>query len=44
MKELPEIDVIIGATNYDKIVEAIGTDEESIIDDINYTQGRLPRE
>ena len=37
MKELPEIDVIIGATNYDKIVEAIGTDEESIMDDINYT-------
>lgn len=37
MKELPEIDVIIGATNYDKIVEAIGTDEKSIIDDINYT-------
>ena len=37
MKELPEIDVIIGATNYDKIVEAIGTDEESSIDDINYT-------
>lgn len=37
MKELPEIDVIIGATNYNKIVEAIGTDEESIVDDINYT-------
>ena len=37
MKELPEIDVIIGATNYDKIVEAIGTDEESIVDNINYT-------
>ena len=37
MKELPEIDVIIGATNYDKIVEAIGTDEEAIVDDINYT-------
>ena len=37
MKELPENDVIIGATNYDKIVEAIGTDEESIVDDINYT-------
>lgn len=37
MEELPEIDVIIGATNYDKIVEAIGTDEESIVDDINYT-------
>ena len=37
MKELPEIDVIIGATNYDKIAEAIGTDEESIVDDINYT-------
>ena len=37
MKELPEIDVIIGATNYDKIVEAIETDEESIVDDINYT-------
>ena len=37
MKELPEIDVIIGATNYDKIVGAIGTDEESIVDDINYT-------
>ena len=37
MKELPEIDVIVGATNYDKIVEAIGTDEESIVDDINYT-------
>ena len=37
MKGLPEIDVIIGATNYDKIVEAIGTDEESIVDDINYT-------
>ena len=37
MKEFPEIDVIIGATNYDKIVEAIGTDEESIVDDINYT-------
>lgn len=37
MKELPEVDVIIGATNYDKIVEAIGTDEKSIVDDINYT-------
>lgn len=37
MKELPEIDVIIGATNYDKIVEAIGTDDEAIVDDINYT-------
>lgn len=37
MKELPEIDVIIGATNYDKIVEAIGTDEKVIVDDINYT-------
>ena len=37
MKELPEIDVIIGATNYDKIVEAIGTDDEVIVDDINYT-------
>ena len=37
MKELPEIDVIIGATNYDKIVEAIGTDENAIVDDINYT-------
>lgn len=37
MKELPEIDVIIGATNYDKIVEAIGTDEDAIVDDINYT-------
>ena len=37
MKELPEINVIIGATNYDKIVEAIGTDEKSIVDDINYT-------
>lgn len=37
MEELPEIDVIIGATNYDKIVEAIGTDEQAIIDDINYT-------
>lgn len=36
MKELPEIDVIIGATNYDKIVEAIGTDEDAIVDDINY--------
>ena len=37
MKERPEIDVIIGATNYDKIVEAIGTDEDAIVDDINYT-------
>lgn len=37
MKELPEIDVIIGATNYDKIVEAIGTDEDAIVYDINYT-------
>ena len=37
MKELPEIYVIIGATNYDMIVEAIGTDEEAIVDDINYT-------
>lgn len=37
MKELPEIDVIIGATNYDKIEEAIGTDEDAIVDDINYT-------
>lgn len=37
MKEFPEIDVIIGATNYDKIVEAIGTDEDAIVDDINYT-------
>lgn len=37
MEELPEIDVIIGATNYDKIVEAIGTDERAIVDDINYT-------
>lgn len=37
MTELPEIDVIIGATNFDKIVEAIGTDEEAIVDDIDYT-------
>ncbi len=37
MEELPEIDVIIGATNYDKLVEAIGTDEQAIVDDINYT-------
>ena len=37
MEELPEIDVIIGATNYDKIVEAIGTDEQAIVDDINHT-------
>lgn len=37
MAELPEIDVIIGATNFDKIVEAIGVDEESIVDDIDYT-------
>lgn len=37
MVELPEIDVIIGATNFDKIVEAIGTDEKAIVDDIDYT-------
>lgn len=37
MAELPEIDVIIGATNFDKIVEAIGADEKSIVDDIDYT-------
>ena len=37
MAELPEIDVIIGATNFDKIVEAIGTDEKAIVDDIDYT-------
>lgn len=37
MAELPEIDVIIGATNFDKIVEAIGADEEAIVDDIDYT-------
>ena len=37
MTELPEIDVIIGATNFDKIVEAIGTDEKAIVDDIDYT-------
>lgn len=36
MTELPEIDVIIGATNFDKIVEAIGTDEKAIVDDIDY--------
>lgn len=37
MAELPEIDVIIGATNFDKIVDAIGTDEKAIVDDIDYT-------
>ncbi|MGN0396180.1 MAG: 30S ribosomal protein S12 methylthiotransferase RimO, partial [Coprococcus sp.] len=37
LTELPEIDVILGATNYDKIIEAIGTDETSLVDDINYT-------
>lgn len=37
MAELPEIDVIIGATNFDKIVEAVGTDEKAIVDDIDYT-------
>ena len=37
MAELPEIDVIIGSTNFDKIVEAIGADEKSIVDDIDYT-------
>lgn len=37
MSELPEIDVIIGATNYDKIIEAIDTDSGAIVDDINYT-------
>lgn len=40
LSELPEIDVIIGATNYDRIVEAIGTDESAIVDDINY----MPRD
>lgn len=36
LNELPEIDTIIGSANYDKIVEAIGTSEKAIIDDINY--------
>jgi ribosomal protein S12 methylthiotransferase len=41
LKELPEIDVILGATNYDKIVDAIGSDENKIVDDINYTPRRV---
>ncbi len=36
LKEMPEIDVVLGATNYDRIIEAIGTEEASIVDDINY--------
>lgn len=36
LMELPEIDTIIGSTNYDKIVEAIGTDETAIVDTIHY--------
>ncbi len=36
LRELPEIDTIIGSTNYDKIVEAIGTSEKAIVDDIHY--------
>ncbi len=36
LTELPEIDTIIGSTNYDKIVEAIGTSQKSIVDSINY--------
>lgn len=37
LSELPEIDVILGATNYDKIVKAIDSSEKIVVDDINYT-------
>lgn len=36
LSELPEIDTILGASNYDAIVAAIGTDEKSILADKNY--------
>lgn len=36
LEELPEIDVILGSTNFDKILEAVGTDDTKIIDSINY--------
>ena len=37
LAELPEIDTIVGAANYDAIVDAIGSEEEhSFVTDINY--------
>lgn len=36
LSELPEIDTIIGSTNYDKIVEAIGSDDAVLVGDIHY--------
>ena len=37
LAELPEIDTIVGAANYDAIVDAISSDEEhSFVTDINY--------
>lgn len=45
LSELPEIDTIIGAANYDDIVKAVGSDEKKIVSDINYlsdkTGGRI---
>ncbi len=41
LSELPEIDVIVGAANYDAIVEAIGGDEENLVADINYMPNKF---
>jgi ribosomal protein S12 methylthiotransferase len=36
LSELPEIDTILGSSNYDEIVSAIGSDEKAILTDINH--------
>jgi ribosomal protein S12 methylthiotransferase len=42
MTELPEIDAIIGATNYDAIVEAINGAGDNLVGDIDYTPQAVP--
>ncbi len=41
LSEIPEIDTIVGAANYDDIVKAIDTGEKKLLSDINYLSDKV---
>lgn len=41
LAELPEIDTIVGAANYDAIVQAISSEEKAFVTDINYMPDKV---
>lgn len=41
LAELPEIDTIVGAANYDAIVQAISSEEKTFVTDINYMPDKV---